>query len=147
MPISAEPASITAALASESSANVIGLTTFSSTTTPTPVEISSSVSSNGHTEKTNGVGPFPIFWSHTCWVSVFTYLIYHILVRITDFDLTVLSPRPMFLLRNRARPPTWNIPPRFHQTSTRLDRSPANNHHRQRRHSQLRRRRTPRNPK
>ena len=74
VPISAEPASLTAALASESSINVIGLTTFSSTTSPTPVTFSSSVSSNGHTEKTNGVGPFPIFWSHTCWVSVLRVL-------------------------------------------------------------------------
>lgn len=73
VPLSAEPASITAALVSESSVNVIGLTTFSHTTTPTPVVIKSSVSSNGHTEKTNGVGPFPIFWSHTCWVSLSTY--------------------------------------------------------------------------
>ena len=70
VPFSAEPASITAALVSESSVNVIGLTTFSGTTSPTPVTISSSVSSNGHTEKTNGVGPSPVFWSHTCWVSV-----------------------------------------------------------------------------
>ena len=73
VPISDEPASITAALVSESSVNVIGLATFSGITTPTPVVISSSVSSNGHTEKTNGVGPFPIFWSHTCWVSTSTY--------------------------------------------------------------------------
>ncbi len=73
VPISAEPASITAALASQSSINVIGLITFTGTTTPTPIEISSSVSSNGHSQKTNGVGPFPIFWSHTCWVSLSKY--------------------------------------------------------------------------
>ena len=147
VPISAEPASITAALASESSANVIGLTTYSSTTTPTPVVYSASVSSNGHTQKTNGVGPFPIFWSHTCWVSVLTYLVYHILVQITNSNLTVLSPRPMFPLRNLARPTSWNIPPWLYRSSIRLDRSPTNNHHRQRRHAQLRRRRTSRNPK
>lgn len=75
VPISAEPASITAALVSESSVNVIGLKTFSGTTTPTPVVISTSVTSNGHTEKTNGVGPFPIFWSHTCWVSVLKFIL------------------------------------------------------------------------
>lgn len=61
VPISAEPASLTA-----------GLTTFTSTTTPTAIEISSSVSSNGHSQETDGIGPFPIFWSHTCWVSVLT---------------------------------------------------------------------------
>ena len=70
--ISKQPASITAAVASESSVNVVGLTTFTGTTTPpTPITISSSVSSNGHSKETNGVGPFPIFWSHTCWVSDF----------------------------------------------------------------------------
>ena len=73
VPISAQPASITAALVSESSVNVIGLTTFTGTTTPTPVVISSSVSSNGHSKETNGVGPFPIFWSHTCWVGLLLY--------------------------------------------------------------------------
>ena len=55
--------------ASVASANTAGLTTHTSTTTPVYVEISTSVSSNGHSQKTNGVGPFPIFWSHTCWVS------------------------------------------------------------------------------
>ncbi len=61
VPISPEPASMTS-----------GLTTFTGTTTPSAVEISSSVSSNGHTKETNGVGPFPVFWSHTCWVSFLT---------------------------------------------------------------------------
>ena len=79
VPISAQPASITAALASESSVNVIGLTTYTGTTTPTPIVISSSVSSNGHSKETNGVGPFPIFWSHTCWVSTLAYLLSHII--------------------------------------------------------------------
>lgn len=146
VPISAEPASITAALASESSVNVIGLVTFSGTTTPAPIEISSSVSSNGHTGKTNGVGPFPIFWSHTCWVSFFTYSIYQdILIKITNSNLAVLSPRLVFPLRNRARPTPRNLPPGIHQATTRLDGSPPNHHHRQRRHPHLRRRRTPRN--
>ena len=58
VPISPGPASMTS-----------GLTTFTGTTTPIAVEISSSVSSNAHTKETNGVGPFPVFWSHTCWVS------------------------------------------------------------------------------
>ena len=64
------PASLSAAQASEAAANTFGLITYTSTTTPVYIEISSSVSSNGHSQKTNGVGPFPIFWSHTCWVSI-----------------------------------------------------------------------------
>ena len=75
---STQSASITAAVASESSVNVIGLTTFTGTTTPTPSTISSGVSSNGHSKETNGVGPFPIFKSHSCWVGVLTYLLHHI---------------------------------------------------------------------
>ena len=63
------PAPLPTYPASEVSANTVGLTTQTSTTTPVYIEISSSVSSNGHTQKTNGAGPFPIFWSHTCWVS------------------------------------------------------------------------------
>ena len=63
------PAPLPTYPASEVSANTAGLTTHASTTTPVYIEISSSVSSNGHTQKTNGAGPFPIFWSHTCWVS------------------------------------------------------------------------------
>ena len=74
VPNSIQSASSTAAAASESSVNVIGLTTFTGTTTPTPVTIRSSGSSNGHSQETNGVGPFPIFGSHSCWVG----LLYHI---------------------------------------------------------------------
>ena len=94
VPISAEPASLIAALESQSSVNIIGLTTFTGTKTPTPVTISSSVSSNGHSKETNGVGPFPIFWSHTCWVSVmrFDYLT---TIQFADLENTVLPPRPL----------------------------------------------------
>lgn len=100
VPLSAEPASITAALASESSVNVIGLTTFTGTTTPTPVTLSSSVSSNGHSKQTNGVGPFPIFWSHTCWVGVLTCFHLNITNRFAKLEFTVLPPWPLCLLRH-----------------------------------------------
>ena len=94
-PNSAQSASITAAVASESSVNVVGLTTFTGTTTPTPVTISLSVSSNGHSKETNGVGPFPIFGSHSCWVGVLTYLLYRITFKFANLGPTVLPSWPL----------------------------------------------------
>ena len=60
--LTAEPAPIT--IGPPSSILAL-LTTFSGTTTPVIEEISTGVSSNGHTQPTRGAIAFPIFWGHS----------------------------------------------------------------------------------